>query len=394
MLSSRTRATHQVTSVTARVVSRFARLASLSFACLPFALLRCSCSLFASLLPAHSTLAWVSPRGSLALAWMMLGVALSAPAARGQDVGNPNNAFEGNGAEITVTLRDSSGQLISTPATVRLLRNGAIPSGEAATSRGRLVFEVTGLGDYTVIADAAGYRSEEKVVSVPVTERTQVDLYMQRNPEAGTVTGAPGRPVLAPKAKEAFEKGMRALDANKLGDAQKHAGEAMRLAPGHPDVLYLQGVVDLKRRDFAAAQGELEKATQVDPKQARAFSALGMALADQGKYAEAIAPLEKSLTLDASVAGAWATRWLLAKAYYEHEQYEEALKTSQTALGESNGKAPEIALLVAQALTAVGRYEDAAAELRGFVREHGERPEAGTARRWLEKLTESGKIQK
>ena len=52
-----------------------------------------------------------------------------------------------------------------------------------------------------------------------------------------------------------------------------------------------------------------------------------------------------SLQLDA--AGSWETRWTLAKAYYQQEEYDEALKMSQEALAGSNGKAPEIGLLVA-----------------------------------------------
>jgi hypothetical protein len=70
------------------------------------------------------------------------------------------------------------------------------------------------------------------------------------------------------------------------------------------------------------------------------------------------------------------------------------LKTSQQALVESNGKAPEIELLVAQSLTAVGRYEESAQALREFLKNHGDRPEAATARRWLERLTASGKIRR
>jgi thioredoxin-like negative regulator of GroEL len=66
---------------------------------------------------------------------------------------------------------------------------------------------------------------------------------------------------------------------------------------------------------------------------------------------------------------------------------------SQEALAASNGKAPEIGLLVAQSLTAVGRYDDAAQMLREFVRDHADRHEAATARRWLERLTASGKIK-
>jgi tetratricopeptide (TPR) repeat protein len=116
-----------------------------------------------------------------------------------------------------------------------------------------------------------------------------------------------------------------------------------------------------------------------------------MAFTNQGKYEEAIPPLEKSLQLE---PGGWETQWTLAKAYYHHQQYGEALKASRLALAESNGRAPEIELLVAQSLTAVGQYEDSAKTLREFLKDHGDRPEAATARRWLEGLANSGKIRR
>jgi len=68
------------------------------------------------------------------------------------------------------------------------------------------------------------------------------------------------------------------------------------------------------------------------------------------------------------------------------------VKEAQTALASSNGKAPEVELLLAQSLTAVGRYDDAAQTLRAFIKNHGDRPEAATARRWLDRLTADGKV--
>lgn len=165
----------------------------------------------------------------------------------------------------------------------------------------------------------------------------------------------------------------------------------MRLAPGNPDVLYVQGVLNLREGRWAQAQSVLEKATQMDPNHARAFAALGMALCDQDKCSAAIPALEKSLQLDTT--GTWETRWALAKAYYQKTRYEEALKMSQVALAGSNGKAPEIGLLVAQSLTAVGRYEDAAQVLRDFMKEHGDRREAVMAQKWLQRLAANGKIR-
>lgn len=309
--------------------------------------------------------------------------------ARCQDSGSEVNEFHGSGAEITVTVHDGSGEPIASAALVKLYRDGTILSRQGETSRGRAMLVVNNLGEFTVIVEAPGYESAQKEVSVEVTGRTHVDVYLRRLP-GGSTTVVPGRPLLAPKAREALEKGLQALSADRLKEAEKYVSESMRLAPGHPDVLYVQGVLSLKQRKWPQAQDALEKATQIDPNHARAFAALGMALCDQGKYDSAIEPLEKSLQLDA--AGAWETRWTLGKAYYQRAQYDEALKMSQDALAASNGKAPEIALLMAQSLTAVGRYEDAAHVLREFLQTYGDRREATTARKWLERLTASGKI--
>src|SRR5450631_3098772 len=220
-----------------------------------------------------------------------------------QDSGSKQNERFGNGAEISVTVHDGSGEPISSPVLVRLYREGSILSGQGSTI--------------------------QKDISVPVEGKTQVDVYLRAS-AVGNAVGIPGKPILAPKAQEAFDRGLRALGADKLRDAEKFVGEAVRLAPGHPDVLYAQGVLYLKQQDWTQAQSALEKATQVDPNHARAFAALGMAFSDQGKYEAAIAPLEKSLQLDS--ASDFQTHWVLAKAYYQSGRYDDALKSSQTAL--------------------------------------------------------------
>jgi cytochrome c-type biogenesis protein CcmH/NrfG len=307
-----------------------------------------------------------------------------------QDVGSQEKEFLGNGSVITVTVHDASGAPIPSSAVVKLFR-GIVPSGQKDTSRGVAEFVVTGLGEFTVLVSAPGYAEAQKDVPVDTTGRTQVDVYLRPVSGGGNPTVVPGRPVLAPKAKGALDKGLLALRENKLGDAEKYLGEAMRLAPGNPEVLYAQGILSLKQHDWRKAQTVLEKATQIDPNSAPAFAALGAALCNQENYDAAIAALRTSLGLDP--AGAWETRWALAKSYYHQQQYPEALNMAQEALARSRGNAPAIALLVAQSLTAVGRYEDAAKVLREFLRDHADRQEAATARRWLEQLVADGKIR-
>jgi tetratricopeptide (TPR) repeat protein len=318
-------------------------------------------------------------------------VAIWPAAVHAQDSGNDVNAYHGNGAEITVIVHDASGEPIAASALVSIYRDANMPSGQATTSRGSASFTVPALGEFVVVAEAAGYQRVEKDISVPAPERALVDVYLRRDSTAKMPAGVPGKPVLAPKARQMLDKALQALSTDDLGAAKKYLADVAKLAPAHPDVLYAQGVLYLKRREWEQAQGVLEKATQLDPNHAQAFAALGMALSDQGKYAEAVAPLETAFQLNATAG--WDTHWALAKAYYEQTRYDDALKTSQLALEESKGKAPQIELLVAQSLTAVGRYEDAAQELRGFLKEHSERPEAAMAGKWLERLKSSGKIK-
>lgn len=321
----------------------------------------------------------------------LIGTVVCLLPAYGQDRpdGNDQNLVRGIRAELRVTLRDASGQIVAAPATVKLYRLGAL-ADQQSTRNGHTSFILPALGDYSVAVTATGFRPEQRDVSVQVAVVSEVDVNLTRDAASLESTAVPGRPVLAPKAQEAFNKALEALGQNNMKEAEKHVAEAMKLAPGHPDVLYIEGVLYLRERKFPEAQEALEKATQIDPNHAQAFAALGMAYLNEGKNDAAVPSLEKSAQLEPNN---WETEWTLAQAYYRHEQYEEALKASRDALTKSNGKAPEIQLLVAESLVAVGRYEDSAQVLREYVKNHGDRPDAAKARRWLDRLRADGKIK-
>lgn len=305
-----------------------------------------------------------------------------------QDSSSDTLVFRGDRPQISLTVRNSAGEVITTAGTVKLLHDGIL-ADQAGLSHGRAFFGPLSFGDYTLVVEATGYKSTQRDLNLSVAMRYEIDANLQQ--ESADSTGGPSsKPVLAPKAKEELDRALKALSANKLSDAEKHLNEAVKLAPGHPDILYVQGVLFLEQKNFVQAQSVLETASQLDPRSGRAFSALGMAFVDQGNYEAAISPLEKSVQLN---SGTWETQWALGKAYYHREQYDQALKASQLAWTQSNGKAPQIELLVAQSLTAVGKYEDAAQSLRDFLKRHGDRPEAPTARRWLDGLAKNGKIR-
>jgi predicted Zn-dependent protease len=303
--------------------------------------------------------------------------------------GNDQNIFRGNHAEMRITVRDSSGQPLNAHAVVKLIRMGAL-TNQAATNNGHASFILPALGDYTVSVTAPGFLPGQRDVNVPVENEIEVDVTLQRDTSNGDTEAVPGKPLLAPKAQEAFTKGLQALGQNNLKEAQRQVAEAMKLAPGHPDVLYVQGVLYLKQNKNAEAQEVLLKATQLDPKHGPAFAALGMTYVNEGKYDTAIPQLETSTLLE---PGNWDAERTLAQAYYRDGRYAEALKTAQDALTKANGKAPEIELTVAESQVAIGKYEDAGMTLKDFLQKHGDRPEAAKARKWLDRLKADGKIK-
>src|SRR5262249_34897982 len=108
--------------------------------------------------------------------------------------------LRGNRAEVSVTIKEGTSQLVGPLVTVKLYHLGAL-AGQMTTSKGRVVFILNQLGDYTITADAIGFRSAQKEISVPVAVEAEEEIRLQRDssPEA---LGAAARPVLAPKAKE------------------------------------------------------------------------------------------------------------------------------------------------------------------------------------------------
>ena len=321
-----------------------------------------------------------------ALLWCAVaGVSPAVAQERPSDIGG----IRGNRAELSITIKEGSSQLIGPMVTVKLYSLGSLVT-QMTTSKGRVVFILNRLGDFTITADATGYRTAQKEISVPVAVEAEEELVLQRD-SAPEALGSAGRPVLAPKAKEFLDKAFEALNESKLDQAEKNISEAAKLAPNHPDVLYLQGVILLRRGQAEQAQAVLEKTTQIDPQNSRAFTALGMAFMNENKYDSATAPLQQSIQLDPSNGEA---HWMLARVLYRQEKYDTCLREAQQALSQSHGSQPEIELLIAQSQTAVGKFEDSAETLRTFLRTHPGDKGAAIARRWLDRLIADGKVRK
>ena len=170
-------------------------------------------------LMAHSeglALGGIVNRGLVLLALCVAGQASAHAQARVSDEGT----FRGNRAEVSVTLRERGGDVVTSPAMVKVYRSGAL-IGQTPTSKGHASF-ILNTGDYTIPAEATGFKPGQKEISLTVAVSSVEEIFLTRDASATDSTGVPGKPILAPKAKESFDKALQALNDNKLDQAEKH----------------------------------------------------------------------------------------------------------------------------------------------------------------------------
>src|SRR4030095_12940668 len=113
---------------------------------------------------------------------------LTAPALC-QDRATDQAGVRGNRAEVAITIKDGFRQIVGPLVTVKLYYLGT-PVSQMTTTRGRVVFILNGLGDYTIVADAVGYRSAQKEISIRVAVEAEEEIILQRDSSTEAVGGA------------------------------------------------------------------------------------------------------------------------------------------------------------------------------------------------------------
>ncbi len=302
--------------------------------------------------------------------------------ARGQF---PGQTLGGPRGRISVRVLEADGAPIGRSAMVTLrspsqLTNVTVPTTEA----GQVLFTGLSAGDYIVEVNAPGYRSVQvQAIIAADKENENVDVLMVPDSGAAGSQRTPGAPILAPKALKETEKGLQALQADKLDEAEAHLKRALQMAAGHPDVNYLIGLLWLRRHDNTQARGYLEKAVSLAPKHAAALQALGEVEFLQRDYTQAIVALEKSISLRSN---SWRAHWLAGASYFQQGEFKKAREACEEALRVGQDKAGSVRFLLGEAEAELGERDAALATLEQFVRELPKSPQAATAEKLIERL--------
>lgn len=165
------------------------------------------------------------------------------------------------------------------------------------------------------------------------------------------------------RARATYEQGLSHLGDKRVSLALASFQEAVRLDPTSPLYHNTLGVVFLHYLGKPAeAQAEFQKAIELDPNYAEAYTNLGVTLAQEAKWADAIAAYRKAISLPIypSPEVAYAN---MGWAYLNLEKPREAEEAYRTAV-QLQPRFPQAYYFLGVVLEKQGRKEEALAAFR------------------------------
>lgn len=246
-------------------------------------------------------------------------------------------------------------------------------------------FSFSGLpsGNYQITATTGLVQVSDRIdisaTGAPVTLRipNQQSVSDRAGSDANTVSVAQMR--VPEKARAELVKAQELSSRGKIEEAQKHLAKSLEIFPDFADALTLRAVLRLSS-DLPGAESDLQHAIKADGNYAMAYTVLGAALNAQGKFDQALATLNRAISL---APMAWQNFFEMAKAYDATAKYQEGLQHIQKAFSLTAEAFPPMLLLRAHCLMGVHQFADAVTDLEAFLKKDSSGANADTARKLL-----------
>ena len=289
-------------------------------------------------------------------------------------------------SSLAVQVRGPNGSTLDTLALVTVCNI----SGQTITSRttfgSQAIFTRLNSGQYVVNVEATGYTKAQVEAQVSSSHGQQLVIVTLQPESGGASYVAPVGLVLSPKAQKEASKGTEELHANKFDEAIKHLEVAHRLAPNHPDISYMLGLVYEKKNDLVSARKYWDEALQSEPKHISSLLACGDTLLRQDDIAGARKYLDKA----AEVApNSWRAHNFLAMALLRQGLYAESVTHAERAMELGKGQANGALLVLGQALAAEHQNDQAIAALKDYLAGKPQQQTAEAVQKLIARLKET-----
>jgi tetratricopeptide (TPR) repeat protein len=172
---------------------------------------------------------------------------------------------------------------------------------------------------------------------------------------------------LAPKgAQKSYEKGMQLVAKSKLLEAEKRLSEATQLYPKYAVAWYALGQVEQRQGRTEDARKAYEAAIAADKKFVSPYDQLARLYAQEGKWEESANFSKQAISLNPVEFP--SSFWYYAIASYNLKRTDEAEKSVKDLLKlDTRHNYPDAESMMAQILLDRGNYPEAATHLRTFL---------------------------
>ena len=287
-------------------------------------------------------------------------------------------------ANVVIRVRTHAGPL-PVMALVRISSTMTqINLTENTSNSGQVAFRIRP-GRYTVDVSAPGFETTSEEFEI-WEDRGSSTFTVELRPEGSSNSRpltAPGKLVLAPKARKEMDRATAAIRSKDFSSAEASLGKVLKLAPGHPDAYYLLAVVQIQTGGRAAARENLKKALQLYPDHLPALISMSAILYEEKSYQAAIVNLDRVLQLNPD---SWRAGEVLAACYLAEREFQKAKTGLLRAMESAKSEAPQLRYLLALSYRGLGEPEKARAQLQLFLASNPNHPTAGRARAALADL--------
>ncbi|MGH9555570.1 MAG: tetratricopeptide repeat protein [Terriglobales bacterium] len=274
---------------------------------------------------------------------------------------------------------------------VQLLGTGGEVVDEAFTNdRGRADFGALEPGLYVIRVDGVEIEDTQTGYIELLPRQHWMEQVTVRLRSSKLGAGPPGKPVSVldlnvPKAaRKEFQRGTRAAGEGKWQEARQYFQKAIELYPKYAQAYSNLGYVMLLTDQVAEARQACQKAIETNDRYAMAYNNLARVAMREHRMMEAQSLLEKSLSIDPNST---QTIMLLAQAQLYGGKLDAAITNARRLHALPHQQYSAVHLVAAVAFEEKKMPQDAIAEYGIFLQESPNDPDARRVRQTLGKLT-------
>jgi tetratricopeptide (TPR) repeat protein len=232
--------------------------------------------------------------------------------------------------------------------------------------QGRYAFTGLRRAVYQLVVTAEGYETHQETIDLTRTPtHMMIDVTL-----TALSKGAAGPPpsltdAQAPRnARKEYDRGMKALAANRIPDAKAHFAKAVKEYPCYARAQTAEALSLISDRDLKGAEGALRKAIECDAGFSSAYLKLGELYNAELRFKDSQQVLENGLRLD---PGSWKFHYHLAAAYYGLTAYPKAEEEYLRSESLTPPAPPDVHVKLADVYSKERRFGRAYAEMKAYL---------------------------